>query len=65
MGTYEEEYRKLPTTKAIMDMAKRDMNVAIFLGSNPDRLRAIQTAVDKVLTERESMEKEKSEEKDL
>jgi hypothetical protein len=65
MGMYEEEYRKLPTTKAIMNMAKRDMNVAIFLGSNPDRLRAIQTAVDKVLTERESMEKEKEEERDL
>jgi len=65
MGTYEEEYRKLPTTRAIMDMAKRDMNVAIFLGRNPDRLRAIQMAVDKVLTEREAMEKEKEVEKDL
>lgn len=65
MGTYEEEYRKLPTTQAIMHMAKRDMNVAIFLGSNPDRLRAIQTAVDKVLKEREFMEKEKEEERDL
>ena len=41
------------------------MKIAIFLGSNPDRLRAIQTAVDKVLKERESMEKEKEEERDL
>ena len=24
MGTYEEEYRKLPTTQAIMNMAKSD-----------------------------------------
>lgn len=65
MATYEETYRKLPTTQAVLNMAKRDMNVAIFLGSNPKRLRAIQTAVNTVLKERESQEKEKEEERDL
>lgn len=52
--TYEESYRALRTSEEIKAEVKQDIKVAIFLGRNPDRIKAIKDAANKVLMEKES-----------
>ena len=51
--TYEESYRALSTSEEIKAKVKQDVKVAIFLGNNPDRIKAIENAANKVLMEQE------------
>ena len=50
--TYLELYRSLPTVEAIKEKAISDTKVAIFLGNNPDRIKAIEDAMNVAIKER-------------
>jgi len=50
--TYLESYRLLPTVEEIKSKAINDTKVAIFLGNNPDRIKAIEDAMNKAIAER-------------
>lgn len=50
--TYLEAYRSLPTVEAIKEMAISDTKIAIFLGNNPDRIKAIEDAMNVAIRER-------------
>ncbi len=50
--TYLEVYRSLPTVEAIKEMAISDTKVAIFLGNNPYRIKAIEDAMNVAIKER-------------
>lgn len=50
--TYLEVYRSLPTVEAIKEMAISDTKIAIFLGNNPDRIKAIEDAMNVAIRER-------------
>ena len=50
--TYLELYRSLPTVEAIKEMAISDTKIAIFLGNNPDRIKAIEDAMNTAIKER-------------
>lgn len=50
--TYLEAYRSLPTVEAIKEMAISDTKIAIFLGNNPDRIKAIEDAMNEAIRER-------------
>ena len=49
--TYLEAYRSLPTVEAIKEMAMVDTSIAIFLGNNPDRIKAIEDAMNVAIEE--------------
>ena len=51
--TYYESYKALPTVEAIKQKAVLDTKVAIFIGNNPDRIKAIEDAVNKAVAEKE------------
>ena len=44
--TYLESYRQCNTLKELINRVKADTKVAIFLGSNPDRIKAIENAMN-------------------
>lgn len=48
--TYEEKYRNCATEKELIEAARKDAKVALFL--NPDRLHAIQRAMNIVAKEK-------------
>lgn len=50
--TYLESYRSLPTVEAIKAEAIRDARIAMFLGGNPDRVKAIEVALNVAIAER-------------
>ena len=50
--TYYEAYQKLDTIEAVMQAAKQDTLVALFL--NPDRVRPIEDAMNKRIAELEA-----------
>ena len=50
--TYLEVYRSLPTVEAIKEMAISDTKIAIFLGNNPYRIKAIEDAMNVAIKER-------------
>jgi len=52
--TYLEAYRLLPTVEDIKAQAINDTKVAVFLGNNPDRIKAIEDAMNKAIAERSS-----------
>ncbi len=56
--TYYESYKALKTEKMIKDKAISDTKVALFLGGNPDRIKAIEDAMNKAISE---MEEDKNE----
>lgn len=51
--TYLEAYRQCKTVEAIKVMAHKDIKVAILMGNNLDRIRAIQDAMNQAIAERE------------
>ena len=50
--TYYESYSLLPTVEDIKAKAIRDTEIAIFMGNNPDRIKAIEDAMNKAIRER-------------
>ena len=56
--TYLESYRSLPTVEAIKEKAISDTKIAIFLGNNPDRIKAIEDAMNVAIKERGEEEDE-------
>ena len=52
MPTYYEVYSKCNTEKEMITKMKDDTLVAVLLGSNPDRLKAIEDAGNKVSAEK-------------
>jgi len=50
--TYYEAYSAYKTEEKIKEMAKRDIKVAIFLGANPDRIKAIEDAMNKAIADK-------------
>ena len=51
--TYLEIYRQCGSIDEIKMMAKSDTKIALFLGGNPDRLKAIEDAMNTAILERE------------
>lgn len=47
--TYYESYSACQNEEEIKEMAIRDTKVAIFLGNNPDRIKAIEDAMNKAI----------------
>ncbi len=54
--TYLESYRELDSIEAIKRKAKDDAWVAMFMGNNPDRMKAIEDAENIAIKEREAIE---------
>lgn len=50
--TYYETYSACKTEEEIKERAKRDTEVAIFLGNNPDRIKAIEDAMNKAIADK-------------
>lgn len=50
--TYYESYSACQNEEEIKEKAIRDAKVAIFLGSNPDRIKAIQDAMNKAIADK-------------
>ncbi len=49
--TYYESYKALKTAEEIKEKAISDTKVAIFLGGNADRIKAIEDAMNKAISE--------------
>lgn len=49
--TYYESYKALKTAEAIKEKAISDTKVAMFLGGNTDRIKAIEDAMNKAISE--------------
>ena len=49
---YEDAYKRLDSFELLKKAVEKDVKVAIFLGSNPDRLQAIEDAMNKVAAEK-------------
>ena len=47
--TYYEKYSACQNEAEIKEMVIRDTKVAIFLGNNPDRIKAIEDAMNKAI----------------
>ena len=56
--TYYQIYSQLKSEKELKSMMERDAKVALFLGSNPDRIKAIEDAGNKVAREKGWLENE-------
>ena len=50
--TYYDKYSKLQTEEELKDWMRRDGYAAMILGNNPDRIRAIEDAANKVAEEK-------------
>ena len=50
--TYKEAYSKARSLDHLKSMVKHDTTVAIFLGNNPDRIKAIEKALNETVTEK-------------
>ena len=50
--TYKESYMKLSSFSELTDRVKADVKIALFLGGNPDRIKAIEDAMNEVATEK-------------
>ena len=48
--TYKEDYERYETPEELIEEAKRDISIAIFV--NPDRLKPIKKALAEVLEEK-------------
>lgn len=49
--TYLESYRKTTSLDELKTIAISDTKIAIFLGNNPDRIKAIEDAMNSVIEE--------------
>lgn len=54
--TYYEAYSACQNDEEIKEMAIRDTKVAIFLGNNPDRIKAIEDAMNKAIADKAESE---------
>lgn len=43
---YIEVYRQIDSMEELKERVKEDVGIAIFLGGNPDRIRAIEDAMN-------------------
>ena len=50
--TYYEAYSACQNEEEIKEMAIRDSKVAISLGNNPDRIKAIEDAMNKAIADK-------------
>lgn len=50
--TYYEKYSACKNDVEIKEMAKRDAKIAIFLGNNPDRIKAIEDAMNRAIADK-------------
>lgn len=50
--TYKEAYMRLSSFSELTDMVKADIQIALFFGGNPDRIKAIEDAMNEVATEK-------------
>lgn len=50
--TYYERYQTAQDKEDLLDMMKDDAIVAVFLGNNPDRIKAIEDAGNRVAKEK-------------
>ena len=50
--TYYEAYSACKTEEEIKEKVKHDTKVAIFLGANPDRIKAIEDAMNKAMVDK-------------
>jgi hypothetical protein len=55
--TYYEAYSTCQNEEEIKKMAMRDTKVAVFLGNNSDRIKAIEDAMNKAIADRTESEK--------
>ena len=55
--TYYEKYSACRNKEEIKEMVIRDVKVAIFMGGNPDRMKAIEDAMNKAITDKEERRK--------
>ncbi len=51
--TYYESYKALSSVQEIKEQMISDAKVAVFLGGNPDRIKAIEDAGNKAIQEME------------
>lgn len=51
--TYYEAYSACQNEIEIKERVRRDMKVAVFLGNNPDRIKAIEDAMNKAIADKE------------
>ena len=52
--TYYESYSQLATIEDIKAKAIVDAEIAMIMGNNPDRIKAIEDAMNKAIAERSS-----------
>ena len=50
--TYKEAYMRSSSFSELKDKVKSDVKIALFLGGNPDRIKAIEDAMNEVATEK-------------
>ena len=50
--TYEESYRKFNNIEDAKEQVKKDIRIAWTFGGNPDRLKAIEDALNRVAKEK-------------
>jgi hypothetical protein len=50
--TYKEAYSKARSLDHLKSMVKHDTIIAIVLGNNPDRIKAIEQAMNEITQER-------------
>ena len=50
--TYYESYSACEDVEEIKERAMRDTKVAVFLGNNPDRIKAIEDAMNKAIADK-------------
>lgn len=54
--TYYEAYSACQNEVKIKEMAMHDLKMAIFLGNNPDRIKAIEDAMNKAIADKAESE---------
>ena len=50
--TYEDVYRNCDTAEEAYTLAANDVRVAIFCGANPNSIKAIESALNKIAKEK-------------
>lgn len=62
--TYLESYRSANSVEKVIEMAKEDAKIALFLGNNPDRIKAIEDAMNQAINELEEAKMDGEEERE-
>ena len=53
--TYYETYSKCTSEEEIITKALQDTKIAIFLGNNPDRIKAIEDAMNNAIADKQRL----------